>query len=79
MNGLKRMTSVGLVAVAALATSIAPASAATSTTRWVDGDGHAGPGGCNGSATAFKKIQKAVNASNQDDTVIVVPAPTSSR
>jgi parallel beta-helix repeat protein len=73
MRALRRMTSVGLVVVAALAASIAPTSAASRTTRWVDNDGRAGPGGCNGSATAAKKIQKAIDASNQDDTVIVCP------
>ena len=73
MDARKRSASIGALLVAALATSIAPASAATTTTRWVDGDGHAGPNGCNSSATAYKQIQKAVNASNEDDTVIVCP------
>ncbi len=73
MNARKRSASIGALLVAALATSIAPASAATTTTRWVDGDGHAGPNGCNSSHSAYKQIQKAVNASNEDDTVIVCP------
>jgi parallel beta-helix repeat protein len=73
MDARKRFASIGAVLVAALATTIAPASAATNTTRWVDGDGRAGPNGCNSSATAYKKIQAAVNASNDDDTVIVCP------
>jgi hypothetical protein len=73
MNARKRSASIGALLVVALATSIAPASAATTTTRWVDGDGHAGPNGCGSSTTAYKQIQKAVNASNADDTVIVCP------
>jgi hypothetical protein len=73
MNALKKLASVGLVVLAASAAAITPASAATSTTRWVDDDGHAGPSGCSGSATAAKNIQKAVDNSNQDDVVIVCP------
>jgi parallel beta-helix repeat protein len=73
MDAWKRSASLGAVLVATLATSVAPASAATNTTRWVDGDGRAGPSGCDSSASAYKQIQKAVNASNEDDTVIVCP------
>jgi hypothetical protein len=50
----------------------APASAG-GTTRMVDNDGHASPGNCGGSATAFKKVQPAVNASGPGDTVLVCP------
>ena len=73
MDARKRSASIGALLVAALATTITPASAGTTTTRWVDGDGHAGPNGCDSSASAFKSIQNAVNASNEDDTVIVCP------
>ncbi len=73
MRGQRRFTTVGLLLVAALATSIAPAGAAGGTTRWVDGDGHAGPGGCGSSGTARKHIQAAVDASGPGDTVIVCP------
>jgi hypothetical protein len=68
-----RLTTISLVAVAALITSITPASAAGGTTRYVDGDGHASPGNCDGSGSAFKHIQKAVNASGAGDTVVVCP------
>jgi parallel beta-helix repeat protein len=73
MHRTTRLTSVGLVIVAALAATIAPASAATNTNRWVDADGHAGAAGCDASATAFTTIQAAVTASGADDTVIVCP------
>ncbi len=53
--------------------SAVPVAAASSTTRWVDNDGHAGPGGCGGSAVASTSIQSAVTASNADDVVIVCP------
>ena len=73
MHGWKRLATVGLVTVAALATSMAPASASSGTTRWVDGDGHASRGDCNGSGHAFTSIQAAVDASGRHDTVIVCP------
>ena len=73
MDARKRSASIGAVLVAALATRSHPRARRTTTTRWVDGDGRAGPNGCNSSASAYKKIQKAVNASNDDDTVIVCP------
>ena len=57
----------------ALASIAVPASAVTGTTRWVDGDGHAGPAGCDSSRDAFKKIQKAIDASDDADTVVVCP------
>jgi hypothetical protein len=61
-----------LVAPLAIAMSAAPVSA-SGTVRWVDKDGHAGPGACSGSATAKTSIQKAVNASVANDTVRVCP------
>jgi hypothetical protein len=73
MHTRRRLTTISLIATAALITSMAPVSAAGSTTRYVDGDGHASAGNCNGSGSAFKKIQKAVNASGHGDTVIVCP------
>jgi parallel beta-helix repeat protein len=62
------------MAVALLA-ALAPASvsAGGGTTRWVDNDSHAGPNGCGGAATAFTKVQKAVNASGANDTILVCP------
>ena len=39
----------------------------------MDDDGHAGPNGCGGSAVAAKRIQKAVDASDRDDIVLVCP------
>jgi len=39
----------------------------------VDDDGAAGPGGCGGSASATKSIQKAIDASNADDLILVCP------
>ena len=49
------------------------ASAASGSTHWVDGDGHAGPGGCGGRAAAYTTVQAAVDASDADDTVLVCP------
>ncbi len=76
MQGSRRLSTVGAVLVAistATLMSFATASAATTTTRWVDRDGHAGPRGCNGSAGAATSIQGAVTASDDDDIVIVCP------
>jgi len=73
MHGWKRLTSTGLGLVAALAAAIAPVSASAPTRRWVDDDGHAGPGGCSSPGHAFQHIQSAVDASGADDTVIVCP------
>ena len=55
------------------ATLAAPVGAAGSTTRWVDDDGHAGPGGCGGAAPAARSIQSAVDASHADGVVVVCP------
>jgi len=41
--------------------------------RYVDADGRAGPGGCGGSAGAFRTIQDAIDASGAGDTVLVCP------
>ena len=59
---------------AALAVSAlsVPASAA-GTVRMVDDDGRASPGRCNGNGSAFKTVQKAIDASRRDDTVLVCP------
>jgi hypothetical protein len=73
MHSRRRLTGISLVAVAALVASITPVSAATGTTRYVDGDGHASPGNCGGPGHAFRHIQGAVNASGDNDTVIVCP------
>lgn len=67
---------VGVAAVAAVLAlaSIAPVSANSRTaTRWVDDDGRAGPTSCGGSRTAARKIQSAVNRSDQNDVIIVCP------
>src|SRR6188768_2848876 len=56
----------------AIGTLSLPASAA-GTTRWVDDDGKAGPGGCAGSATAKATIQAAVNAASAGDTILICP------
>ncbi len=69
----RRVAMVGVMLVAALGASVAPVGAAGGTTRWVDGDGHAGPRGCGGSGTAKKHIQAAVDASGPRDTIIVCP------
>ena len=73
MNGCKRLMAIGAVVAAALAGAVAPTSAAGPTTRWVDGDGHAGPAGCNTSGVASTTIQGAIDASHRGDTVIVCP------
>ena len=49
-----------------------PASAA-GTTRWVDDDGKVGTSSCSGTRTAYKTIQKGVNAAAAGDTVKVCP------
>jgi hypothetical protein len=61
-----------LIAPLAIALSAAPVSA-SGTTRWVDKDGHAGPGACSGTATAHKKIQPTITASAANDTIRVCP------
>jgi len=73
MHQIKRLASAGATLTVAIAAMAVPASAATSTTRWVDGDGHAGPNGCGGAATAFTSIQDAVTASHADGIVVVCP------
>lgn len=62
------------LAIAALAlTALAAPASAAATTRWVDDDGRAGPGGCTGNGSAKTTIQAAVNAAKAGDTVIVCP------
>ena len=73
MDGPRRSRAVGAIVALALLTMAVPASAAGGTTRYVDGDGHASAGNCDGSGHAFQHIQAAVNASGHNDTVIVCP------
>ncbi len=47
--------------------------AASSTTRWVDLDGHAGPSSCSGSAAAATTVQDAIDAARAGDTILVCP------
>ncbi len=69
-----RRASVSALLAVALGASAAPASAASGTTRWVDQDGHAGPGSCTGTAVAASaSIQGAITASGPGDTVVVCP------
>jgi hypothetical protein len=68
-----RAASMSTLFAAMLAITVASASAASPTTRWVDDDGHAGPGGCGGAAAAATTIQAGVMASHAGDTVIVCP------
>ena len=67
------MASAGAALALAVVAMATPASAALGTTRRVDDDGHAGPGGCAGSHAALTSIQAAVTASRHDDTVVVCP------
>jgi len=74
MHGRRRLTAISLGIIAAVMTTIAPASAnSASTTRWVDNDGHAGVRGCDSSGHAYTHVQAAVDASNANDVVIVCP------
>lgn len=70
-----RMTRfVAAATMAVLATSlIGGVASAAPKTRWVDDDGKAGPNGCNGSATAAKTIQGAIDAAGPGDTIKVCP------
>ena len=77
MSDVRRLSRLGLAAVTALSVmaALSPTVAAggSGSTRWVDDDGHAGPRNCSGSASAKKTVQKAVDASNQNDTILVCP------
>jgi hypothetical protein len=74
MQRSTRLAAASASLVAALVITVAPAGAASkATTRWVDGDGHASPGDCGGSGSAFRHIQAAVTASDAGDTVVVCP------
>ncbi len=67
---------LSVAAVTAIAASLVGAPgvlAGSGTTRYVDGDGKAGPAGCNASTTAKKTIQGAVDASGPGDTILVCP------
>ena len=61
-----------LLSSVALSMLASPASAA-GRTRWVDDDGKVGTSGCSGTRTAYKTIQKGVNAAGAGDTVKVCP------
>src|SRR5262245_39610824 len=68
------MTAVasGLLAVMAISLPAAAGQPAP-TTRFVDDDGTAGIGNCNGQLPAPKRIQGAINQSNNGDTILVCP------
>jgi parallel beta-helix repeat protein len=70
---IRRAIAAALLMALAIALSGAPTFAASGTTRMVDADGHASAAGCNSSGFAFKKIQKAIDASSSGDTVLVCP------
>src|SRR4051794_12034016 len=65
--------SVLTAAVFALSVGSIAFAANGSATVWVDNDGHAGPNGCRGHASAFTSIQTAVDASDANDAVKVCP------
>ena len=60
-------------AVAVFIGLVAAPVAASSSTRWVDDDGRAGPSSCSGSRSVTKHIQTAVDASRTGDTIVVCP------
>jgi hypothetical protein len=68
-----RLVVAATTALLALIVLSLPASAGPPTTRWVDDDGHAGPSGCSGTSVAYTKIQPAINASAEGDTINVCP------
>lgn len=69
--------SLAVVASAAMVLTAAVAMPATAgsgtTTRWVDDDGRAGPTSCQGSRAASRSVQRAINASDTNDVVVVCP------
>jgi hypothetical protein len=71
----RRLSSLAIVAMLASLVMAVPAGAGAASpgTRWVDGDGRAGPGGCGGAHRASRSIQAAVDASGPGDTVLVCP------
>src|SRR5262245_42236208 len=69
---LVRLTGLTGLAVATLLGTTLPVTAGTPETRYVDDDGRAGPvDGCDGKRPAFRRIQRAINASGPGDTVLV--------
>jgi hypothetical protein len=50
---------------------VAAPAAAAGRIRWVDDDGHAGPGSCSGPRSVTRHIQTAVDASGTGDTIVV--------
>jgi hypothetical protein len=78
MDRTVKASRFGVGAAAILAAILAaivaqPVSAGAPRTRWVDDDGHAGAAGCGAGATAFRKIQPAIDASSAGDTIVVCP------
>ena len=77
MSDARRLSRLGFAAVTAISmlAALSPSVAAggSGSTRWVDDDGHAGPKNCGGSGSAYKRVQNAVNASHQNDTIMVCP------
>ena len=73
MDARKLSASVAAVLIAMMTAIPTAANASGTTTRWVDGDGRAGAGGCGASTRAYRSIQSAVDASNANDRVVVCP------
>jgi parallel beta-helix repeat protein len=68
------LTRGSLLAILGLALMGMPTvTAASPTTRMVDDDGQASVGNCSGTGAAKKKIQAAVNAAHNGDTILVCP------
>lgn len=70
---IRRAVAAMLCSAFAMVLVSAPTFASGGTTRMVDTDGRASAGNCAGSGFAFKKIQKAIDASTSGDTVLVCP------
>jgi hypothetical protein len=69
---LRCMILTCLLTGSALASSTASAAAGSQTTRYVDDDGRAGPArGCADTNRALRSIQKAVEAPNRNDIILV--------
>jgi parallel beta-helix repeat protein len=71
---LRTLLAIGALVGSLVASLPASVSAATVTTRWVDDDGKVSSTSCNGtSKSAYKTIQKGVDAANAADVVKVCP------
>lgn len=68
-----RVFTGALVLAAIAGASLASTVSAAGATRWVDDDGKVGTSSCSGTRTAYKTIQKGVNAASEGDTVKVCP------